>query len=696
MDGRRRPSRGTNTSGWGVSGDMSGFEIGRGSLESFEQAVRREWLLTNGLGGFASGTVGEANTRRYHGLLVAALRPPLGRTLTVAKLDVTVRCRDDTVALTSNEFADGAIDPHGYRHIESFRLEQGLPVWRFAFDDVLIEKRVLMPYGENTTLLQYRVRRASSPLQLTLRPLCTYRDYHAHTHGGWDMRWESLEDGFRISAYDGAQPYVVRIVGGAAEVVADPAWYWRFRHRLESRRGLDDTEDLFSPGTLRSERTVGEAVTVAISSKVSPSTGFDRAWAGEVDRRRALVAGSALAPEPEWVRQLVLAADQFIVARKSVAAPGGRTVIAGYHWFGDWGRDTMIALPGLTLACGRFEDARDILHTFAGLVDRGMLPNRFPDDGAEPEYNTVDATLWFIQAVHAYTLRSRDPTLASALLDTLIDIVEWHRRGTRYGIRVDGDDGLLAAGEAGVQLTWMDAKVGERVITPRIGKCVEVNALWYNALCCISELAERAGKAGPARDFERQAAVVERGFGRFWNKDAGYLHDVIDGPEGTVQEDGRRVDTSLRPNQLFAVSLPHSALARERQRTVVDVCARRLLTSHGLRSLAAGDPRYVARYGGDPTERDAAYHQGTVWGWLLGPFAEAHFRVYRDVEQARSFLRPLALHLLDAGVGSISEIFDAEAPHAARGCIAQAWSVAETLRVWRSLAAETAERGGFE
>lgn len=662
------------------------MEVGRADLANFDLACGREWLVTNGLGGFASGTVGDANTRRYHGVLVAALSPPLGRTLTVAKLDVEVHYCERAYYLASNEFVGGSIDPHGYQHIERFRLENGLPVWEYAFADAVLEKRLIMPHGENTTLVQLRVLRASAPIRITVRPLCTYRDYHSHTQGGWEFAWDLLDDGFHIRAFDGAQHYQVRVKDGAA-VIAAPEWYWRFRHRVEADRGLDESEDLFGPGLLCSELDAGEAMTLVVSTESAPSDDFVKVLAAEDLRREALLECFGEEEAPGWVKQMVIAADQFVVTRRTLDTADGRTVIAGYPWFGDWGRDTMIALPGLTLTTGRFDVARDILKTFAEHIDQGMLPNRFPDNGKQPEYNTSDATLWYVHAIREYTVRSGDLELANSLFDTLIDIVEWHRRGTRYNIHVDPADGLLVSGEEGVQLTWMDAKVGDWVVTPRTGKAVEINALWHNALLCIADLASRMGKAKIATSFQQQAGVVRQNFQRFWSEKLGFLHDVIDGPEGEVGSDGKRYDSSLRPNQIFAVSLPFSPLNKDRQRAVVDACARELTTSYGLRSLAATESQYVGHYGGGPLDRDGSYHQGTVWAWLLAPFAESHFRVYGNAEQARSFLQPLRVHLREACLGSISEIFDADPPHSARGCFAQAWSVSETLRVWIKLGA---------
>jgi predicted glycogen debranching enzyme len=641
-----------------------------------------EWLVTNGLGGYASGTVCGTLTRRYHGLLVAALAPPVARTLMVAALDVTVRYGPNRFPLATHEFGDGTIAPEGYLSLESFHLEHGLPVWRYAMADALLEKRVLMRPGSNETQVHLEVLRASEPLHLELTPLCTYRDHHSHTHGGRDLASREIRDGCEIEAFPGAQPY--RLLCADAVFEADPDWYWNFRHRVETARGLDDRENLYRPGRFLLSLEPGVHTTIVLA------TGSERPPPFADLRRRSERHAVALldtlpVESPPGIRQLARAADQFIVARQGDGEVAGRTVIAGYPWFGDWGRDTMIALPGLTLATRRFAIAAAILHTFAEHVSQGMLPNRFPDGGETPEYNTVDATLWFFHAIDQYGHRSGDATLAGELYPVLAEIIDWHRRGTRYGIRVDAADGLLASGTDGVQLTWMDARVGDWVVTPRTGKCVEINALWYNALRVMEGLATQAEREPEADGFRRAAEQVRQGFQRFWNPARAALHDVIDGPEGEPDEDGRRHDGRLRPNQIFAVSLPHSPLEPAQQKAVVDTCAQRLLTSHGLRSLAPGEPGYAAYYRGGPRERDGAYHQGTVWSWLIGPFVDAHYRVYGDTALARSFLEPLMLHLDSACLGSVSEIFDAEPPFAARGCFAQAWSVAELLRAWLDL-----------
>ncbi|WP_239249708.1 amylo-alpha-1,6-glucosidase [Candidatus Nitrotoga sp. M5] len=658
------------------------LHLGRGVCGNFEQAVEREWLVTNGMGGYASGTVGDLNTRRYHGLLMAALTPPAGRTLLVAKMDVTVRYGGKTYPLFCNEFVDGTVTPHGYLHLETFFMDGTVPVWHYALADALIEKRVLMAPGQNTTYLHFRILRASDTLELELKPLCTYRDYHSHSHGDWDMHISEIRNGFKAHASQSARSY--RIICNGAKFIADPAWYWNFKHRVETVRGMDDSEDLFCPGRFTLTLDEGRDTTCVMSAESTAPKKFAVISAQIHESSQALLAVLP-ADAPHWIRQLALATEQFIVDRYHDGRPTGKTLIAGYPWFGDWGRDTMIALPGLTLALKRFDMAASILRTFAAHINEGMLPNRFPDHGEMPEYNTVDATLWYFNAVDQYTRRSGDITLAKALYPVLVDIIAYHRKGTRYGIKVDVRDGLLAAGEEGTQLTWMDAKIGDWVVTPRIGKAVEVNALWYNALAIMADLSKQLGRKKLAGEYCKATAQVRSSFQRFWNDEQSYLYDVIDGPEGVSDSDERKLDSRLRPNQIFAVSLPNSPLNKKQQKAVVDVCARELLTSNGLRSLAPDQHGYVPYYRGNPLQRDAAYHQGTVWAWLIGPFVDAHYRVYRDADKARSFLEPLGLHLGEACVGSVSEIFDAESPFAPRGCFAQAWSVSEVLRAWLDL-----------
>ncbi len=630
----------------GTQSPLPRIEPARHECRTFERAVTREWLVTNGLGGFAAGTVSEVNTRRYHGLLIAALAPPVGRTLLVAKVDISVRRGGAAHTLFSNEFADGTVTPHGYSSLVSFALEGGVPVWRYAAGDAVIEKRITMAPGRNTTYLDVRVIRGAGICDIDLMPLCTYRDYHDHRRGDWRPGIELIEHGFEIDAGGDAPPYRVRCPG--AVFTPDLLWQRGFRHRVETERGLDDTEDLFRPGVFTLRLGEGQSATVEISAE--PAAADDARRARDRSERRGTAPIEALAPAaPGWIRQLALAADQFIVQRRLNGATMGKTVIAGYPWFTDWGRDTMIALPGLTLVTGRFEAAAAILRTYAGHLDQGMLPNRFPDDGERPEYNTVDATLWYFYALDQYTRRSGDRSLAAELYPVLQDIIAWHRRGTRYGIRVDPRDGLLSAGEPGVQLTWMDAKAGDWVVTPRIGKPVEVNALWYNALVLMAGWAGDLGDGAGAADYRDAAARAGAGYQRFWNARRGCLYDVIDGPEGEPAADGLRHDGRLRPNQLLAVSLPFSPLDTPQQAAVVRACEQALLTPFGLRSLAPGEPGYVPRYLGDRVSRDGAYHQGTVWAWLMGPFVDAHLRVHGDPARALEFLTPFRRHLDGGG-----------------------------------------------
>ena len=654
---------------------------GREVTGDLAAAERREWLCVNGIGGFASGTIAGTQTRRYHGLLIAALAPPLGRTLLAAGVHETLEYAGTAWPLFSGRWVSGAVEPEGYRLIERFRLVGTTPVWTYAVADALVEKRIWMAPGANTTYVRWHVLRASGPVGLSVKALVNYRNYHGTTRGGdWRMDVARLTDGVRVTAFDGARPLFVTAPG--ADVEPAHAWYRDFDLPQERGRGLDHIDDHLHAVTSRARLETGGDLTMVFSAEREPSSEATASWTARAEHEaKTLARWRRARPDtgdsPPWIEQLVLAADQFVVRRAVPEDRDGATIIAGYHWFGDWGRDTMIALPGLTLETGRPDIARKILTTFARFVDRGMLPNRFPDIGDAPEYNTVDATLWYVEAIRAYHLATSDDGLLKELYPTLRSILAWHREGTRYGIRQDVADGLLAAGEPGVQLTWMDAKVGDWVVTPRIGKPVEINALWYNALRAMVGFARRLHE--PAQELELMAARVEAGFQRFWSARDGWCFDVIDGPEGD--------DATLRPNQVFAVSLTHSPLMPAQRRAVVDACARHLVTSYGMRSLAPFDPRFVGRYGGDARARDGSYHQGAVWAWLLGPFALAHFNAYGDATGALSFLAPLAEHLGDHGLGSIAEIFDGAPPFAPNGCMAQAWSVAETLRAWQTLSA---------
>jgi predicted glycogen debranching enzyme len=658
-------------------------ELSREICGVLDVAEQREWLVTNGIGGFASGTVSGNLTRRYHGLLVAAMHPPVSRMQLVAKLDETVRYDAVDYALGTNRWASEAIEPQGYVHIESFWLDGTTPVWRFAIGDALLEKRVWMCHGENTTYVQYTLLRGSQSMELQLRTLINYRDFHSNTHAGdWRMKIDAVKSGLQITAFEGAIPFY--LLGADAKVEAQHEWARDYFLPLEKYRGLDDREDYLLAAVFGAALQLNQSVTIVFSTNASAALDGDIARTQKAKREADLLAqwssadASAASAAPGWVRQLILAADQFVVKREVPDAPKdseGKSVIAGYHWFGDWGRDTMIALPGLTLITGRADIAEQILTSFARYIDGGMLPNNFPDAGGKLEYNTVDAGLWFFEAVRQYFAATQDAETLAKLFPVMAQMIDAHVAGTRYQIHVDQIDGLLYAGEPGLQLTWMDAKVGDWVVTPRIGKPVEINALWFNALETMAGLAPAAKQS--AEPFAKLAERAKQSFAKFWNNSGGYCYDVIDAP-------GIGNDAALRPNQIFAVSLPQSPLPAEQQKAVVDICARRLLTSYGLRSLAQSESGYQGHYGGGVRERDGAYHQGTVWGWLLGPFVLAHLRVYADRAAAMSFLEPLGKQIHSHGLGTLSEIFDGEAPFTPRGCIAQAWTVAEVLRAWRA------------
>lgn len=653
--------------------------FGREICGDLEQSLRREWLVTNGLGGYGAGTLAGCQTRRYHGLLVAAEKVPVGRVMLLADLDVIARVDGRSYELACHEYGDGVIHPQGYRLVESFRLDGTVPTWIYALGPARLAKRIYMGREANTSYVCYTLERSLAPITLTIRPLCSGRDYHWQRRGGEGYQTTSIAGGCRVSASGVASR--LDVTSDSGQFIAAPDMHWNLRHRQEAARGLDNIEDLFVPGVFESTLNPGETVSFTATAEVSVAPAA--AALKTLRRHEAMLAERLGQEHPPWIRQLALAADQYIVARSGT--PNGRTVIAGYPWFGDWGRDTMIALPGLTLSTGRTDLAAEILRTFARHVSQGLLPNRFPDSGEAPEYNTVDATLWYFVAVYEYLRATTDIALAREIYPALDDIVEWHRRGTRHGIVVDSADGLLRSGESGVQLTWMDAKVDQWVVTPRTGKAVEINALWCNALWILAQLAEQLGDAEEARSLQAQARTATEAFAaKFWFEAGQYLYDVIDAPGEPS------LDASLRPNQLIALSLPYKLLDDAHSRLVLGACERELLTSYGMRTLDAANPHYAGAYGGNQWQRDGAYHQGTVWPWLLGVFARAHFALYADASRAASYLAPIEQHLTDACIGQISEIFDAQAPHLPQGCFAQAWSVAETLRSWLEIHAATA------
>jgi predicted glycogen debranching enzyme len=646
----------------------------------------REWLTTNGLGGYASGTASGANTRRYHGLLVATLEPPGQRTVLLSHLDETVIVGGDVYELGVNFWSSGAVAPEGFHHLTSFRASP-VPTWEYQVGLGRLVKRVACLPGKNAVAISYRLE-GGPPVRLELKVLANSRDFHGDTHGhpDWQFRQEAElpspsgrrpggEGRLRVAAWDGAPEWTLAW-DGDADFEYRPAgqWYWGYSYPEEAARVLSAVEDNYCLGFLGARLAAGDRLDLLATVEPVPDWPTADELADAADRRRRVLVAQAGLPEMPEAESLVAAADQFLVRRDSTDGP---TVIAGYHWFGDWGRDTMIALPGLTLTTRRFEEARGILKTFARYVDRGMLPNRFPDMGEQPEYNTVDATLWWFHALERYHRTCDDDDLLREQFPLLVDVIDWHTRGTRHGIRVDPEDGLLLAGEPGVQLTWMDARIGDWVVTPRHGKPIEVNALWLNALSVMARFAEHLSDDGSR--YRQLAERARSGMQRFWSTEHGYLYDVI-GPDGVG-------DPSLRPNQLFAFSLPTCAFSREQGEAVLQVVRERLLTPYGPRSLAPGSPGYDGSYAGDSFHRDSVYHQGAVWPWLLGAYADALINVRGNTHETRSELReriqPLLRHLEQDGcIGSVSEILDGDPPHAPNGAVAQAWSVAELLRIY--------------
>jgi predicted glycogen debranching enzyme len=677
-----RPSLDDEVAGKAIGQMNAALEFGRELCGNLEAAESREWLVTNGIGGYASGTIAGGMTRRYHGLLIAALQPPVGRTHLVAFLDETVRYGGAEFALATHRWVSGAVEPKGFRYIEEFHLDGTSPVWTYALADARLEKRVWMHAGANITYVQYTLLHGAGSAKMELKSLVNYRDFHASTHAGdWQMRVEAVEAGVRVVAFDGALPFYLKSAQASCEL--RHVWYRDCFLPAERERGLDDHEDYLLAAEFRAEVCVGRSVTFVLTAEASAAPDGEIAGVQRAALETAVLNAwskhnqEILEESRDWLSQLALAADQFIVKRALPEEPEGRSVIAGYHWFADWGRDTMIALPGLTLTTGRADVARRILLAFARYVDTGMLPNNFPDAGGKPEYNTVDAALWYIEAARQYLAATGDIHTLQELVPALEGIIDAHVKGTRYQIHVDPADGLLYAGEPGVQLTWMDAKIGDWVVTPRTGKAVEINTLWINALETMAGFARLLKKSSGR--YEVLVGKAKDGFQKFWNERQHCCYDVIDSP-------GVGNDATIRPNQIFAVSLPVSPLTPEQQKSVVDLCAERLLTPYGLRSLAPGESGYQGHYVGAPRERDAAYHQGTVWGWLLGPFALAHFRVYSDRAAALAFFDAIGTAIRGYGLGTLGEIFDGDPPFTPRGCIAQAWTVGEVLRAFTQLA----------
>ena len=659
---------------------LSGIRFTRAICGDLGQAERREWWIADGRAGYAGGTIAGSLTRRYHGLLIAPVASPLGRRLLLAKADATVIAGSRAWPLFTNRWKSGAISPMGNVRIGSFHLDQSVPVWTYEIEDRQIEARIWMEPGAHTTYAAWRLRSdadaAENAFSLHVTLLANNRDHHGSMQaGGFAPEIRVQDDSLRVT--DAALSLTIRAPGGT--LVAKRDWYRDFDLPVERERGLDATDNHLCVGEATLPLVAGQWCGIVASLEPNPASDLAAALGRRLDHDRAIVT-TALASSPRmrnappWIARLALAADAFVFSRPIAHEGEGESVIAGYPWFGDWGRDTMVSLPGLTVATGRPEIALRILKTFASFVSQGMLPNFFPGPGDQPEYNTADASLWFFEAWRAYVAATGDINALSEAFPVLLDMVEWHRRGTRYGIGMDADDGLLKAGVPGVQVTWMDAKIGDWVVTPRVGKPVEINALWYNTLCIMSAFAARLSAPDT---FGAAADAAKRSFARFVRPDGEGLYDVIDGPRGN--------DATIRPNQIFAVSLPYSALSSEAQAQVVRACRAHLLTPYGLRSLAPTDSEYRGSYEGGVRERDSCYHQGPVWGWLLGHFCLAAYRVSGDVGLAEALLDPIRDALQDQGLGTLGEISDADPPFHPRGAPAQAWSVACTLDAWRRL-----------
>ncbi len=664
--------------------------LGRDVLTSApDAALTREWLVSNGLGGYASASVSGAVTRRYHGLLIAALPAPLGRVVMLSQLNDVVIMPDGTERrLTSHD--PGHDTAGGRGHVTEFRLEMGLPAWRYEVDGIVIEKQVVMPHRQNIVHVNYRVLKAPGPVRLRLRPVLAFRTLEESVDRPLARDYRLIASGHHYEVWAGPDLPVLRmtIEGAQMPLTLDGGARRDLFYPVEAERGYDSRGSLWTPGFFSGPLHQGQAITFAAATESwqrIEALPPDDVLKFERERRRRLVRMAHPSLREGAMAELVLAADSFVfvpagrvVDQMRARAEGDevRTVIAGYHWFTDWGRDTMISLEGLTLTTGRHGEAGWILRTFAHYIRRGLIPNMFPDGKDEGLYHTADATLWFFHALNRYVRATGDRHTLRIILPKLVEVIEHHRRGTDYGIRMDEADGLLRQGKEGYQLTWMDAKVEDWVVTPRRGKAVEINALWYNALCLTADWLEEEEGRQAAEPYRTLADRAWASFNkRFWNEGHGCLYDVIDGERGD--------DDAIRPNQIFAVSLDKPVLDRSRWDAVVNTVRDRLVTPVGLRSLAPGHPDYKPKYFGDLRARDAAYHQGTVWGWLIGPLVDAWLKLHPDDRAgARKLLEGYLPHLNDAGIGSISEIFDAEPPFTPRGCIAQAWSVAEVVRCW--------------
>jgi predicted glycogen debranching enzyme len=657
-------------------------------VDQTSSELDREWIVTNGLGGYASGTIAGLNTRRFHGWLIAALPAPHGRMMMLNQVEETLCIEDRKYRLTADDLSRATFTDTVSPFLRNFCLENGVPVFTYAADEFTLEKRVCMVHSQNTTYITYRLIKGKTA-QLDLRPGIDIRPHEGLLAGPKheDYRFSAVYNGYELLVASDLPALRLAWLGDGTSFRLALEQLNELRYRIEESRGYDWKGNLWSPGCFSVNLTEGSTASLVASTEdwehVDALT-TDGAFAAEAERRRRLLRTAPEEARSGIAAELVLAADQFLITpvgrtRDAVQAHSigdeVRTVIAGYHWFTDWGRDTMISLEGLTLSTGRTLEGQYILRSFAKYIRNGLIPNMFPEGKTSGLYHTADASLWFFHAADRYIRQTGDTETLEVLLPKLLDIIDHHQKGTDFGIGVDPADGLLRQGAEGYQLTWMDAKVDDWVVTPRRGKAVEINALWYNALCVAAEWLETEGDTGRANQLSAVASEVYARFNaKFWSPELGYCYDIVD-------KEGGGNDSSLRPNQVLSISLPHAVLAEDKWQTVLSIVRKQLVTPFGLRSLAPSDPNYKARYDGDLRARDAAYHQGTVWAWLIGPFFDAWLRANPgDWETARSLLAGFDTEMSEAGIGSISEIFDAEPPFNPRGCIAQAWSVAEVLR----------------
>ena len=662
--------------------------------DSHKTLLDQEWLVTNGLGGYASGSLAGVITRGFHGYLVAALPTPLGRILMLNDLIERIDIPNGlSVQLSGEERVNAPLKTHGAEYLREFRLEDGVPVWTFGLGDIVLEKRVIMVHRQNTVHVNYRLAQGVT-MNLTLRPSINFRPHEApvNTPLAGNYAFTVIGDSFEISSQTKIPPLRLMLYGRNKSLTMDRTRYDEVIYRIEESRGYPARGDLWSPGYFSVQLTPDDPVTLIASTEpwdairaITP----EYASSAETLRRKRLLTRATTVEKETLAEELVLAADQFIIVpegrgvdslRARAAGDDVRSIIAGYPWFTDWGRDTMIALEGLTLTTCRQLEAGYILRTFSHYLRHGLIPNMFPEGRDQGLYHTADATLWFFHAIARYLAASGDQLFLSQILPQLQEIIRFHRQGTDFGICVDPQDGLLRQGAPGYQLTWMDAKVEDWVVTPRRGKAVEINALWYNALCYMAQWLRSDGQTGNADEMDKHAQKCRDSFQqRFWYAQGEYLYDVVDGEQGD--------DASLRPNQLFAISLDFPVLAADKWAPVMQCVERELLTPVGLRTLSPRDKNYKPRYFGNLRDRDAAYHQGTVWPWLIGPYIDAWLKLHPDeLDRAHSLLLAFDERLTRNAVGSIGEIFDAEPPYTHRGCVAQAWSVAEILRCFAKIA----------